>query len=139
MKIWPSFARSRQIFHYHDGRKKRSIDPQQAWLDIWQDTTVCDPEMDIPLCQGDKLDVEAQVRVIDMACRVFGVQRYNEKTGGLVMSEIFELLALYFIYMDTLKKKRAPLPIRSPPTDLESSADESTTQPEPASCSTPSE
>lgn len=139
--------RSRNIFSYWDGVKKRAIDPAVAWRKMWENED-CKPQRDFGPATGigqDGSPVEfeaaAQERVLRMAREMFGVQAWTEETPGLTIDETFALLWSFLGYMDQLKKKRAPLPTTSPPTASNSTSpvEDSTTRLASDSCSTGSE
>jgi hypothetical protein len=114
------------LFHYHDGHRTRSIDPQQAWLALWSDPN-CNPYDDVQAAgQDGELEVAAHRRLLELICRVFKVQLYDEKTGGLTVDQMYELIGSYFQLMNDLKKKRDRLRTPSPSSASES-APESTT------------
>src|SRR3990167_1585100 len=134
--------RARNIFHFWDGTKRRAIDPAVAWRKMWEDDD-CNPQRDFgPACgigsDGSPVTFEAaaQERVLGMARRMFGIQAWSETPPGLTIDETFSLLWSFLGYMDQLKKKRAPLPPTSQPTDQVSSEETSTTRPSSDSNST---
>lgn len=138
-------ADRRDIFRYWDGKRYRYADPLVVWHDIWSDPNV-DPAVDFQAATGIgsdgsqvEYDAEAEQRVLAMIRKVFGVQQWSEKVKGLTVRETFILMWGFLTYVNGLKKKHAPLQMPSQPSVLESSASPSTTEPEPALSSMPTE
>ena len=135
----------RDIFQYWDGSKYRRCDPLVAWRALWEDPEV-DPKLDFELAtglnaQGESVDYDpaAQDRVIGLIRKIFDVTAWTETTAGLTVNETFALLWEFLRYVNAMKKKREQTPMQSPPTELKSSADASTTPPDLDSSSTKDE
>lgn len=129
-------AARRDIFRYWDGRKWRTIDPLPVWFAICGDKEFSLKEDLRKAMDGDP---EAMMVAQALIQRVFGVTAYDgQRRTGLTVAQANWLLADFIGYMLALKKKHAPSPTKSPPTDSTSSAipPVSTTPPAADSCST---
>jgi hypothetical protein len=119
------------IYHFWDGARWRAVDPLVAWRTMWEHP-LCDPDRDFgpatgygPSGETISYDPQAQDRVLAMARDMFGVSPWTESQPGLTINETFSLLWDFLGYMESLKKKRSPLPTTSahsgstssPPTD----------------------
>lgn len=117
----------RCLFHYWDGVKQRSIDPVVAHRGLWRDK-ICNFADDGPLSCNPKDQngnpvfpieavIEAEDRVRDLGRRVFGVKAYGDGQPGLTCMELDELMSRFVVFSAELKKKLAPLPTSSEPTE----------------------
>lgn len=102
------FAReqARQIFHYRDGERPRSIDPLLAWRRF-----VEDPELDSSIhfdqleCGDTGLEIAATIIVSNAARRIFDLEQYGEANqGGVTDSEAIAVLRGYLEWCDDQKK-----------------------------------
>lgn len=108
--------KTRAIFEYWDGRNFRKLDPWKAHRDIQADPDF-NMEAHIELaCMGSEPEVSNCIKCV---CKVFGVERYDPKTGrGLTDGELLDLIAELLDYLEALQKKTRPGPTLSPATDL---------------------
>lgn len=123
--------REREIFRFWDGKKTRAADPLEIWLALKND-----PEFNYDTTPGfvDAGDTEAIKVTIGAIRRIFGVKTLEQ--GGLTSQECLELLAVYFLYEESLKKSTSEPATPQSPTGSESS-DKSTTPPDLGSSSIP--
>lgn len=111
--------RRRQIFTYHDGRRRRYVDPWPLWRAIWTHEKF-DPR--IHLDQARDGDKEATELTLDTIAECFDLARWDDTTGeGLVEDEIVGVLFQLFDFMEELKKNTDPSQTPPPPTTSESS------------------
>lgn len=120
--------RQRAIYRYWDGQRTRAIDPLIAWRKMWEHPT-CRPQDDFGPATGMNADgtatpfeQEALDRVLSMAREMFDLRQFSETSPGLTIDETLSVLWTFIAFMNALKKKRAPLPTTSPPTESSSSA-----------------
>lgn len=124
----------REIFHYHDGKRERHIDPLVAW-ERYQSFDLQEQDF----AAVGRGDAESIARVLDAASQTFGVTHYDEATGiGLTRHELAELFYQFFEYVSHIKKKHEWLPITWRPTTAPLSPPEASPTPsDSGSCSTP--
>lgn len=106
--------RQRVVFHYHDGKRWRTIDPIEAVLRFDND-----PEYrgDLHPRMVDENDPEGVRVIADAVRRVFGVSEYRESTTeGLTIAERLELFRVFWLFIASLKKNIEPTPTSPPPT-----------------------
>lgn len=133
-------ARSRAIFHFWDGQRRKSLDPMLIWLKL-----KADPEFSIDKHPGliDLGDDESQLIGVRAVQRAFGVKDFLQ--GGLTHLESLNLLAGFFEYLATQKKSINPTqtllpPTESPPSEpstTNAASDSGRTPAEPSSASQP--
>lgn len=128
----------RDIFEFFDGEKMRAIDPLEAWRTLWEKDGHLLMDR---IASADAGDWQSIDELIDLACRMFGVRRYEDGNGGLTMDEINSLLSQYLTWMQRIKKKRDLLQMQLERMGLgsNSATANSTTKTESDSSSTPSE
>lgn len=109
--------RSRLIFEFSDGTKLRRADPMRVWREIQND-----PEFNVQTMSA-LVDAQAEPETslcLKCLCRVFGVERFDERTGrGLTDGQLLNLLVDFEDYLDTLQKKTRRGPILPSPTESE--------------------
>lgn len=109
--------RARLLFPYFDGTKLRRIDPMRAWREIQADKvfniqTMCD--------LVDKQEEPETTYCLDCLCRVFGVTRFDDATGGgLTDGQLLNLLVDFEDYLDRLQKKTRPGQTLPSPTEAQ--------------------
>ena len=97
------WQQQRLLFRYWDGKTVRAIDPFRVYREVRADKSV-DLETIGP--SVDKWEEPATTQMIDLICRVFGVTRFDDKTGeGLTDPELLNLFADLNDYLDYVKKK----------------------------------
>lgn len=131
-------SQRRDIFVFHDGDRWRSVDPLVAWRIMWSTDGHLLPER---IAAGDNGDWRSIEELTDMACRMFGVRRFEHGKGGMTIDEINSLLADYMLWMTRIKKKRDRLQtqLQRMGSASNSAMENSTTKAESGSFSTPSE
>lgn len=107
--------RTRDVFEFWDGERRRSVDPLIIHRRLWTDEA-CDLRADARLSSGQQdegqpLPTPAEVmaaedRILGLVRRVFGVRAYSEGTPGLTVGETFGLLARFLEYTSALRKRR---------------------------------
>lgn len=102
--------KARDIFKYHDGVKTRWIDPLVAW-DSMLDDEECNLLRDF--AGSDRGEEDSVENIINMACRVFHVEKWSENAPGLTKDELNTLVFDFMQFMEHLKKKRSPSPTQS--------------------------
>lgn len=134
--------RRRLLFKYFDGTKERRIDPMRAWREIQNDKEF-NLETMSPLM--DKQEEPETTTGLNCICKVFGVERFDDRTGkGLTDGQLMNLLADFEGYLHDLQKKTSngqtlPSPTEPPPSSDSQAGPLDPTKPSAASGSVSSE
>ena len=118
-------AHERNIFHYWDGRRERSVDPLVAFQGL-----AAHPEYNpaVHPMLVDVGDVDALRVMLQAARDVFNVKAFDSETGeGLTADETISLMCDFAAFVGDAKKKRSPSPISAAPTDSTAETDSPTT------------
>lgn len=106
--------RSRAVFRFFDGRRTRAVDPYDIHRGLqthptfkWTDLQDANRE-DTP----DDIRAEAIDRTIQAVRDVFGLATPDE--GGLLATEVTDLLESYALWVEDSKKKSPLISISSP-------------------------
>lgn len=95
--------RGRQIFHFHDGRRKRSADPIKVWTALQLDPQF---EMDRHVRElhshDDKTAAEASQTTSAAIRRAFMVDEFDN--GGLTDQECIGVFNAYVSWLESQKK-----------------------------------
>jgi len=104
----------RLLFRYWNGTKIVAIDPFRVYREVVSEKTI---DFDTIGPMVEKWEEPATTLLIDLICRVFGVQRYDSETEkGLTDPELLNLFADLNDYLDYVKKKCNLGPISQPST-----------------------
>ena len=130
--------RDRLIFHFHDGRRVRKIDPlviQRSLQEIggegWQDLILqVDPRL-LRMAGGGSLAKQAWEMRTAAIGKLAGIVREvfaiaDVPSGGLTDAECLELFGAYLRFMNAIGERAFPLPLPPSVTGPQSSAGEST-------------
>lgn len=94
--------RQREIFRYWDGSQYRRCDPVDALIRLQSHPEYNYREHPDRVDQGDQNATEITCRAVRDA---FGVQQFDENSGrGLTIRETLELLSVFVLYLESLKK-----------------------------------
>jgi len=123
--------REREIFRFWDGGRTRTADPLAIWIALHDD-----PEFNYDTTPAfvDAGDIAAIKTTVGAVRRIFGLKSFE--AGGLTSQECLELLAVYFLYEESLKKSTSEPATPQSPTGSESSS-QSTMPPDLGSSSIP--
>lgn len=115
------FRSSRDIFWYWDGSKQRAIDPIVAWHLVVNHEQYNHERHSAGVDRGDEESINVTCKCVQ---DVFGVKPFDPKSrSGLTVLEQLALLALFYGFLDTLKKTSDPKP--TAPSSTESTSSES--------------
>ena len=154
----------REIFHYWDGVKQRSIDPSDAHFQLFCNSDVPlaarladamkepdGPEPDVSSMTKQQRELyaedvktrwrekeEARRECLDLIRQVFDVKAYSDDTPGLTLDETENLFAEFMVFVERLKKKPSTSRSKSRSSDQRSSGSNSPRQNGSASPSTSS-
>jgi hypothetical protein len=108
------WRKQRLLFRYWDGQEVRAIDPFRVYREIKNDKTI---DLDTVGPMADRLEEPATTQLVELACRIFDIKRYDGKTDdGLTDAEILNLFGDLNEYLDAIKKKCSPGPTLQPST-----------------------
>lgn len=110
------FERSREIFVYWDGARRRRIDPLAAFRAM---RTHARFDPDTHLALADRGDLNAIEITLEATREIFDVKELNDGEG-LTINETLNLAGSFVGYLHTLKKNGSPPPISPEPTERES-------------------
>ncbi len=106
------FRSKRQIFHYHDGQRKRAADPIVVIRAMCSHPTL---DLETHLQQfnsdDDKLRNEAGGVLVKATREIFDVKGFTDShRSGLTERETLDVLDSFIAYIDTLKKNGSGQP-----------------------------
>lgn len=110
--------RRREIFRFHDGIRRRRIDPIPTIIAL-ESHELFNPRDDPRLLESG--DTDASLRVSQAVREVFGIQQLNDRGKGLTMTEQLAVLTRFYLFLEMLKKKSSPSPTPPLPTEASTS------------------
>jgi hypothetical protein len=116
--------RNRILFEFFDGTRTRKEDPLPLWRALW-----AHPDFGEDVVQdAAEGEVKAGSLLVQILRDVFGLTPFTgNPDSGLSEIECYDVFESFIVLMDRIKKKRPPLPQRSPHTDSESSGSNNST------------
>ena len=108
---------TRFVFTFHDGTKRRRVDPYQTCLALWSEQNF-DPDELLAVVASKPLRVDVFRATSTLAANVrkaFHVKQLDD--GGLTDGECVDLLVKFMDMVGTVKKNTSNSPIAAPSTE----------------------